>query len=91
VIVLGEMLELGSASRQEHEKIANYFSSFDKVFTVGDGFKEVAGSEWRDKGDFELIEAINKYLYPGDSILIKGSNRVFWANKFVDRLTESLI
>ena len=39
----------------------------------------------------ELIEAINKYLYPGDSILIKGSNRVFWAHKFVDRLTESLI
>ena len=91
VIVLGEMLELGSASRQEHEKIANYFSSFDKVFTVGDGFKEVAGSEWRDKGDFELIEAINKYLYPGDSILVKGSNRVFWTNKFVDRLTESLL
>ncbi len=90
VIVLGEMLELGSASKKEHEKIANYFSSFDKVFTVGEGFKDVAGSEWREKGDFELIQEINKYLSPGDSILIKGSNRVFWINKFVDRLKESM-
>ena len=90
VIVLGEMLELGNVSKKEHEKIANYFSSFDKVFTVGEGFKDVAGSEWREKGDFELIQEINKYLSPGDSILIKGSNRVFWINKFVDRLKESM-
>ena len=90
IIVLGEMLELGDYSRQEHEKIANYFSSFDKVFTVGEGFQELPGAEWRAEADSALIEEILKALLPGDSILVKGSNRVFWTNKFVDRLTESL-
>jgi len=90
IIVLGEMLELGHSSRQEHEKIANYFSSFDKVFTVGEEFQAIPGAEWRAEADSALIEEIIKALLPGDSILVKGSNRVFWTNKFVDRLTESL-
>ncbi len=90
VIVLGEMLELGGASKREHEKIANYFSAFDKVFTVGEGFQELPGSEWHAIGDSELIKEINEFVSPGDAILIKGSNRIFWANNFVDQLVESL-
>jgi len=57
---------------------------------VGEEFQAIPGAEWRAEADSALIEEIIKALLPGDSILVKGSNRVFWTNKFVDRLTESL-
>ena len=46
--------------------------------------------QWYATADDDLLAAIESYLRPGDSVLIKGSNRVFWANGFVAQLIEQL-
>ena len=37
-----------------------------------------------------LIGRLVDILRPGDSLLIKGSNRVFWATDFVQQLEQAL-
>ena len=90
IIVLGEMLELGDSTKEGHEKVAKYFSAFDKVFTVGDGFRLTPGSQWYPTVDKAVLKEIADFLRPGDSILIKGSNRIFWVKGFVEELIELL-
>jgi len=36
------------------------------------------------------LQQIVAALAPGDVVLVKGSNRVFWYDKFVQRLTEAV-
>ena len=90
IAVLGEMLELGNITASEHKKMAKVFSAFDKVFLVGEGFKETDSSGWFPEANTDLIAEVEAYAKPGDKILIKGSNRIFWAKNFVDNLVESL-
>ena len=89
IAVLGEMLELGNITASEHKKMAKVFSAFDKVFLVGEGFKETDSSGWFPEANTDLIAEVEAYAKPGDKILIKGSNRIFWAKNFVDNLVES--
>jgi UDP-N-acetylmuramyl pentapeptide synthase len=44
---------------------------------------------WETVGD-DLLSEIKAILQPGDTLLVKGSNRVFWAVGFVDKLREAL-
>ena len=90
IAVLGEMLELGNITASEHKKMAKVFSAFDKVFLVGEGFKETDSSGWFPEANTDLIAEVEAYAKPGDKILIKGSNRIFWAKNFVDKLVESM-
>ena len=90
IAVLGEMLELGNITASEHKKMAKVFSAFDKVFLVGEGFKETDSSGWFPEANTDLIAELEAYAKPGDKILIKGSNRIFWAKNFVDKLVESM-
>ena len=90
IAVLGEMLELGNITASEHKKMAKVFSAFDKVFLVGEGFKETDSSGWFPEANTDLIAEVEAYAKPGDKILIKGSNRIFWAKSFVDKLVESM-
>ena len=90
IAVLGEMLELGNITAREHKKMAKVFSAFDKVFLVGEGFKETDSSGWFPEANTDLIAEVEAYAKPGDKILIKGSNRIFWAKNFVEKLVESM-
>ena len=90
IAVLGEMLELGDISENEHKKMGKVFSAFDKVFLVGEGFKETESSRWFPEANTDLIAELGVYAKAGDKIIVKGSNRVFWARNFVDSLVESL-
>ena len=90
VAVLGEMLELGNITASEHKKMAKVFSAFDKVFLVGKGFEEIESSGWFPEANNDLIAELEAYAKPGDKILVKGSNRIFWTKNFVDNLVESL-
>ena len=90
VLVLGEMLELGPAAKLEHRNIANTFENFDKVFTIGEGFKNISDTDWRPEADEKFLEELKRMLLPGDSVLVKGSNKVFWAKNFVGRLISLL-
>ena len=40
------------------------------------------------KGELEAL--LVQTLRPGDRVLIKGSNRIFWANAFVNKLLVKL-
>jgi hypothetical protein len=36
------------------------------------------------------LDELVRSLKPGDTLLVKGSNKIFWTEKFVDRLLLSL-
>ena len=82
IAVLGEMHELGDIAATEHKKIEKAFSAFDKIFLVGEGFKESANYRWFPEAKNDLIAELGIYVKARDKILVKGSNKVFWANNF---------
>jgi UDP-N-acetylmuramoyl-tripeptide--D-alanyl-D-alanine ligase len=89
IALLGEMLELGTASQAAHQEMGQHLSGVDQVYTFGPGFSE---SSFVRQGHFQTVEefdleAFVQRLEPGDSILVKGSNKVFWKHDFVDHLT----
>ena len=47
-------------------------------------------ASWFERADDALLDAADALSAPGDVILIKGSNRVFWQHDFVRRLGERL-
>ena len=89
IALLGEMLELGAASQAAHQEMARHLEGIDQVYTFGPGF---SASSFARQDHFETVEefdleAFVQGLEPGDSILVKGSNKIFWKNGFVNRLT----
>ena len=91
-VLLGEMLELGDAGSGAHEAIIEGVSQFDACFLVGAGFAESSDAHafHCDSADAILIGRLVDILRPGDSLLIKGSNRVFWVTDFVQQLEQAL-
>ncbi len=97
VAVLGEMLELGAAGPAYHAGLAPHCESVDLVVAVGEGIKplfECLRPEqrwlWCAQADDTLLRHLVNELHPGDRVLVKGSNRVFWACRFTARLREAL-
>lgn len=76
--ILGDMRELGAASAEEHQRIADYLATagFDKVWLVGAEFA-AADSTYRKFADVEEVKkAIETDRPEGYYILIKGSNGI---------------
>ena len=97
IAVLGEMLELGDDGERFHRDLADVCEGLDQVFCIGEGMvplSEELGStgrtQWLPKADSGFAEACAQTLRPGDTVLVKGSNRIFWANGFVDALVAAL-
>ncbi len=96
IAILGEMLELGEQSQELHQEVALACGEVDVVVTVGEGFAHTRS----DFGDRLLVhvdsvdhldlDQLIAVTQPGDTILVKGSNKVFWVNKFVSKLITSL-
>ncbi|MEN8115543.1 MAG: UDP-N-acetylmuramoyl-tripeptide--D-alanyl-D-alanine ligase [Bacteroidota bacterium] len=79
-LILGDMLELGKYSRDEHEKILKQIEDygFTKVFLVGNEFSEISkGTEFRS---FRKVEELCDYLsdnkIKNGNLLIKGSRGI---------------
>jgi UDP-N-acetylmuramoyl-tripeptide--D-alanyl-D-alanine ligase len=96
IALLGEMLELGGRSAEDHRSLAPLCRQFDHVICVGEGtipLVEALGGDrglvWEEAGD-TLMGEVLQLLRPGDTLLVKGSNRVFWSRGFVKRLCEAL-
>ena len=88
IALLGEMLELGTASQAAHQEIGRHLEGVDQVYTFGPGFSE---SSFARQGHFPSVDEFDlenfvSRLEPGDSILVKGSNKVFWKHEFVKQL-----
>lgn len=81
IVILGDMLELGNDSKEEHQKIADYLSeqNFDSILLVGKEFSAARTGTKTKK--FEHVELLTNYLYelkPMENklILIKGSRGI---------------
>jgi UDP-N-acetylmuramoyl-tripeptide--D-alanyl-D-alanine ligase len=77
VIILGDMLELGDRSEEEHLKLLNELQAInsEKVFLVGNTFQNIsAGTGFKS---FQYVGDLRRYLKAepinGSFILIKGS------------------
>ncbi|NAZ85890.1 UDP-N-acetylmuramoyl-tripeptide--D-alanyl-D-alanine ligase [Kineococcus indalonis] len=96
--VLGEMLELGAASRDEHDAVGRYAVRLDvsKLLVVGAGARPVytgavMEGSWGEEAAFaadveEAAEVLQEQLRPGDVVLVKASN-----GAGLGRLAERLI
>ena len=98
VAVLGEMLELGDEGPAYHAGLEPWCRPVDRVVAVGEGIRALFESLprqqrwlWRPRADDELLDSLAGGLRAGDRVLVKGSNRVFWTNRFVGRLCEALL
>ncbi len=86
VAVLGDMLELGEASKAEHRGVGGLAADLgvDLVVAIGEWSKEVAagfsraskGKAHSFKGKAEAMEALDGLLREGDVVLVKGSRAV---------------
>ncbi|MDE0226534.1 MAG: UDP-N-acetylmuramoyl-tripeptide--D-alanyl-D-alanine ligase [Gammaproteobacteria bacterium] len=93
VAVLGEMLELGDDARRLHAEMALACRGIDKVICVGDAMEvlyDQLPSHQRiaffpSREDL-ATDVIVDALQPGDVVLLKGSNRVFWSQDFAGAL-----
>jgi UDP-N-acetylmuramoyl-tripeptide--D-alanyl-D-alanine ligase len=79
-VILGDMLELGDASAEEHQKITDFIEeqTFAEVFLVGPQFKNTIDRTQKKK--FDQVELLSIYLktqpIENKLILIKGSRGI---------------
>lgn len=72
IAILGDMKELGEASKKEHEKIGIMAKGvFNKIYGYGEEAKYYYGETYSDRD--ELCEIILKEIREGDIILFMGS------------------
>jgi UDP-N-acetylmuramoyl-tripeptide--D-alanyl-D-alanine ligase len=91
IALLGEMLELGDTSLTTHEQVAGHAAVLNDVITFGDGFSTCPGKSghYGTVAEFD-VDAFAKTLRAGDVLLVKGSNKVFWAHGFTKKLIEAI-
>lgn len=76
MVILGDMKELGEASREEHQKVVDYLKEcgFDRVVLVGPEFAAATHSYQTFQHVDEALADIRIHKPQGYYILIKGSN-----------------
>jgi UDP-N-acetylmuramoyl-tripeptide--D-alanyl-D-alanine ligase len=97
VAVLGEMAELGSISREEHERVGELAARVrvDRLITVGEAARAIARAAVREgiepeavashDDPAEALEELRRLVRPGDLVLCKGS-RVAGLDTFAEAL-----
>jgi len=94
--ILGDMLELGETSRAAHQTLAQACERLDGVFCIGAEMEALHEAliprqrlgHLKQAADFDFSWL--EQLRPGDRVLVKGSNRIFWAQDFVQDLLQHL-
>jgi len=97
VAILGDMLELGDDAPAYHEKLAADLPGIDAVYCVGPLMRhlyDLVPAEralgWHDDPATLDPQQIAALLRNGDVVVVKGSKKMFWVNKFVPRLVAAL-
>jgi UDP-N-acetylmuramoyl-tripeptide--D-alanyl-D-alanine ligase len=97
IAILGDMLELGAEAPAYHQALAKYLSGIDGVYCVGplmrhlyDLLPEGQGLGWHENPATLEPQQIAALLRAGDVVVVKGSKKMFWVNKFVPRLIMAL-
>lgn len=95
IAILGEMFELGDSSEAAHLEIQAQCHGIDLVITVGEGFKVwqddvLAAESWLHYASASDIPLDLVTAKPDVEVLVKGSNKVFWVEGFVEKLKSLL-
>ncbi len=97
IAILGEMFELGDDGGDAHRAIQDQCLGLSRVITVGEGFNVweaniLPAGVWQhyeNAADVPIDQLVDK----NDGLtelLVKGSNKVFWVNGFVEQLEHCL-
>lgn len=75
VAILGEMLELGGASENEHRRVGEYAARIaDLVIGAGPYHEHIRGGKAEFRAfERKSVDEIGQFVRPGDVVLIKGS------------------
>jgi UDP-N-acetylmuramoyl-tripeptide--D-alanyl-D-alanine ligase len=97
IAILGDMLELGAEAPAYHEGLAKHLSGIDGVYCVGPLMRHLyerlpagKGLGWHENPATLEPQEIAALLRGGDVVVVKGSKKMFWVNKFVPRLVAAL-
>jgi UDP-N-acetylmuramoyl-tripeptide--D-alanyl-D-alanine ligase len=97
IAILGDMLELGDDAPAYHEKLAGDLPGIDGIYCVGPLMRHLhdlvpAGRAlgWHEDPATLDPQQIAALLREGDVVVVKGSKKMFWVNKFVPRLVAAL-
>jgi UDP-N-acetylmuramoyl-tripeptide--D-alanyl-D-alanine ligase len=97
IAILGDMLELGAEAPAYHEGLAKHLSGIDGVYCVGPLMRHLydllpadKGLGWHENPATLEPREIAALLRGGDVVVVKGSKKMFWVNKFVPRLIAAL-
>jgi UDP-N-acetylmuramoyl-tripeptide--D-alanyl-D-alanine ligase len=97
IAILGDMLELGADAPAYHEKLAKDLPGIDGIYCVGPLMRhlyDLVPAEralgWHDDPATLDPQQIAALLRDGDVVVVKGSKKMFWVNKFVPRLLAAL-
>jgi UDP-N-acetylmuramoyl-tripeptide--D-alanyl-D-alanine ligase len=97
IAILGDMLELGADAPAYHEKLAADLPGLDGVYCVGPLMRHLYDKVptgralgWHEDPATLDPQQIAALLRDGDVVVVKGSKKMFWVNKFVPRLVAAL-
>ena len=97
IAVLGDMLELGGDAPGYHTGLAAHLAGIDGVYCVGPLMRHLydvlpAGKAlgWHDDPATLKPNDVASLLKAGDVVVVKGSKKMFWVNKFVPGLVAAL-
>lgn len=97
IAILGDMLELGAEAPAYHQALSKHLSGIDGVYCVGPLMRHLydllpAGKAlgWHENPATLEPREIATLLRGGDVVVVKGSKKMFWVNKFVPRLVAAL-
>lgn len=97
IAILGDMLELGSEARAYHEGLAGHLNDIDGIYCVGPLMHHLyrlvpdgKGLGWHEDPATLQPQEVASLLGAGDVVVVKGSKKMFWVNKFVPGLLAAL-
>ena len=97
IAILGDMLELGDDAPAYHAALAQHCTGISGVFCVGermgalyDALPSAQRLSQASAASDALAARCARILQPGDAVLVKGSNGIFWAAGFVAALAAAL-
>lgn len=97
IAILGDMLELGADAPSYHAKLARDLPGIDAVYCVGPLMRHLydllpadSALGWHEDPATLVPQKIAALLQSGDVVVVKGSKKMFWVNKFVPKLLAAL-
>jgi UDP-N-acetylmuramoyl-tripeptide--D-alanyl-D-alanine ligase len=97
IAILGDMLELGPEAPSYHEGLAGHLNDIDGIYCVGPLMHHLyrllpngKGLGWHEDPATLQPQEIAALLGADDVVVVKGSKKMFWVNKFVPSLLAAL-